>query len=105
MTYDIKEPNKISVSKILEIAMRENRRIEDGEDKIEFIHPWVVIALAECLQKAVELLKLSSRRLDGIKSELYASVYTVTDDEFETIYSVRDQIDLALAEINKRVSP
>lgn len=88
MTYDIKEPNKISVSKILEIAMRENKRIEDGEDKIEFIHPWVVIALAECLQKAVDTL------------EFYKNS---TGEQYN-----RDSAERAsctLFEINERISP
>lgn len=42
-------------------------------------------------------LKRASSVLDGIKYSLCASVYTLTDDEFEKVFYVRDQIDIALA--------
>lgn len=50
---------------------------------------------------AQEFLKLeaqlaiarASRFLDGIKFELYASVYTLTDDEFEKTFAARDLLD------------
>lgn len=47
-----------------------------------------------------EELSSAARRLDGIKFDLYASVYTLTDDEFETVFSVRDSIQQALARVS-----
>jgi hypothetical protein len=44
----------------------------------------------------IEAAKFASRILDDIKYELYARVYTVIDDEFESVFLARDSIDLAL---------
>jgi len=51
------------------------------------------------LKLAIKVLDLTSRTLNGIKSDLEASVYTLTDDEFEKVYFVRDKADEALATI------
>ena len=57
----------------------------------------------ELLLKALEALEKNSKLLDGIKSELNASVYTLTDDEFEMVYHVRDLSDIVIAEIRQRL--
>jgi hypothetical protein len=44
----------------------------------------------------IKAAKFASRILDDIKYELYARVYTVIDDEFESVFLARDSIDLAL---------
>jgi hypothetical protein len=49
-----------------------------------------------------EAINTSIKALDGIKSELSASVYTVEDDEFETIYFVRGMLLAALAKIGRK---
>lgn len=62
----------------------------------------IVIAIRDAQPKADQIkiladeMKTASKLLNGIKSELSASVYTVEDDEFETIYFVRDMLDKAL---------
>jgi hypothetical protein len=48
-------------------------------------------------EHGVPAMRRGSRWLDGIKYDLEASVYTLTDDEFETVFSTRDDLDLALA--------
>ena len=55
----------------------------------------------EALKIAIEALEKTSKLLNGIKSECEASVYTVTDDEFDTVYFVRDWADRTLEEIQK----
>lgn len=63
--------------------------------------PTEILQLALFALEAKSEMELSSRMLDGIKSELYASVYSVTDDEFEKVYTVRDLLDLVLAKFPK----
>jgi hypothetical protein len=53
------------------------------------------------LERVVEAARQSSRWLNDIKYELYASVYTLTDDEFEIVFTARDNIDLALAALDE----
>lgn len=68
--------------------------VESGKyDHMVALSLWAIEARSE--------MEFSSRMLDGIKSELYASVYSVTDDEFEKVYTVRDLLDLVLAKFPK----
>lgn len=53
------------------------------------------------LAVAVEALGSASKLLNNIKYDLEASVYTLTDDEFATVFYVRDRCDEALAKIKK----
>ena len=53
------------------------------------------------LEIAVEALKTSERVLDKIKFELYASVYTLEDDEFEKTFFIRDVAQQALDKISE----
>lgn len=69
------------------------KRIQDAERSRD---EWM--AMAEKLDK---LMKACSGDLDGIKYELEASVYTLTDYEYGTVFFVRDQLDRALAEFDK----
>ena len=48
---------------------------------------------------AVEALGQASKKLDNIKYDLETSVYTLTDEEFETVFWVRDECDRALEKI------
>jgi hypothetical protein len=54
--------------------------------------------LARVLLVMEEALKRNERILDSMKSELCASVYTVTDDEFDKVYACRDFSTEALAQ-------
>lgn len=46
--------------------------------------------------KLKETMRIASRWLDNIKYDLEASVYTLEDDEFETVFAARDILDEAL---------
>ena len=46
-------------------------------------------------------MKTSERVLDKIKFELYASVYTLEDDEFEKTFFIRDVAQQALDKISE----
>ncbi len=46
-------------------------------------------------------LRKASKWLDAIKFDLNASVYTLTDDEFEMVFATRDMIDEALEKPSK----
>lgn len=50
-----------------------------------------------------QALEENSKRLDAIKYELEASVYTLTDDEFGTVFFVRDMLDNTLASTDARL--
>lgn len=68
---------------------------------VEFISsaPTIQAKMERALEIALEALQLARRQLDNIKYELYGSVYTLEDDEFETTFFVRDCAEKALAEI------
>jgi len=66
--------------------------------RLEFLEQ-SVSKLESQLKVAVGALELAERRLDGIKYELEASIYTLEDDEFETVFFVRDCAIEALAKI------
>jgi len=55
--------------------------------------------LEQALAVAEDVIKNTEKALDSIKYELNASVYTLTDDEFETTFSCRDNLFLALKKI------
>lgn len=84
------------MSRIDEIKVNLENIASDCFDSYDY-HTDVSYLLAK-IQRYEKLLKDSSAALNSIKSELNASVYTVTDDEFGIIYYVRDMIDLALKE-------
>jgi hypothetical protein len=52
--------------------------------------------LIACIKEMREILNKSRNGLDSIKYELDASVYTLTDDEFDVIFGTRDMIDETL---------
>lgn len=52
---------------------------------------------AKALATLGEVAGIVARRLDSIEYELEASVYTVADDEFATVFHARDQLLLAQA--------
>jgi hypothetical protein len=52
--------------------------------------------LLEELRVLRALIANAADQLDGIKYELSASVYTLEDDEFETVFHVRDILQCAL---------
>ncbi len=54
-------------------------------------------AEVESLRQAI---REAAKLLDGIKFELSASVYTLEDDEFETVFFVRDVLT-AVLEVEK----
>lgn len=57
--------------------------------------------LKQANERMKEVLSRGAAALDGIKSELDGSIYTLEDDEFETVYYVRDILQQALAECEK----
>lgn len=48
------------------------------------------------MKAVVDAARAGSHLLNNIKFDLDCSVYTLTDDEFETTFYVRDLLDLAL---------
>jgi hypothetical protein len=52
-------------------------------------------------EHGVAAMRRGSKWLDGIKYDLEASVYSVEDDEFSTVFATRDDLDLALAALPK----
>lgn len=54
----------------------------------------------ELLREARGALSDASWKLNSIKYELESSVYTLTDDEFSTVFLVRDCIDETLKSID-----
>lgn len=51
----------------------------------------------------LEACKFSEKALDAIKYDLNAGVYTLEDDEFETVFTVRDNAHRALQECEEMI--
>jgi hypothetical protein len=79
---DMKELEKMAIE-----GAKTYAGFEDGHDNwregFEF-------GFRKARELAAEIADLNAKRLDGIKYDLEASVYTLTDDEFETTFFVRD---------------
>ena len=60
-----------------------------------------ITELKQIVEVCKEALKTSERVLDKIKFELYASVYTLEDDEFEKTFFIRDVAQQALDKISE----
>jgi 16S rRNA U516 pseudouridylate synthase RsuA-like enzyme len=56
----------------------------------------------EKLKMAVERLEKSSQMLDKIKYSRESRIYILEEDEYETVFSVRDFIDLDLLKIKAK---
>lgn len=58
-------------------------------------------AIAPLLLMAMDELQSATNRLNNIKYDLESRVYTLSEDEFGTIFFCRDMIDKAITEIEK----
>lgn len=71
-TYDLTQQNMQGLIKQIEHLQKQNKILREG-------------------------LKFASRMLNDIKYECEASVYTITDDNMDTVFGARDNCDQTLA--------